>query len=399
MQRMARVAQAFTPGGPVDRLNMLAGRFEQTQDILSAVSQRGQHVGLYGERGVGKTSLANVLGEFFDAEALPTFQVATVNCSTDDTYGSLWKNVLAELGIEAQEHQLSPDAVRRELRQLDPAALIKIDELDRLEDDEALTLLADTIKALSDHSVPSTLVLVGVARSIGDLIGEHQSIVRALVQIEMPRMTRKELLQILEKGCDEAGLAIQADAAAEITLLSEGLPHYTHLLGLHAAQRVVQDDRTEITLGDVTQAIPRAVERHTIRSDYQRATRSAHKDALFREVLLACALAHKNRLGFFTAGSIRDPLEVVAGRRIDIPAFARHLSQFLESERGAVLQREGSPRRYFYRFSDPILQPYVILTGLSEGLVSEAQIRDLQQDSDAAVTPTDSETTEPPRLF
>jgi Cdc6-like AAA superfamily ATPase len=399
MQRMARVARAFTPAGPVDRLDMLAGRYEQTQDIVSAVSQRGQHVGLYGERGVGKTSLANVLGEFFDAQALPNFQTAAVNCATDDTYGSLWKNILAELRVDAQEHELSPDAVRRELRDLDPPALIKIDELDRLEDDEALTLLADTIKTLSDHSVPSTLVLVGVARSIGDLIGEHASIVRALVQIEMPRMTTKELFQILEKGCDEAGLTIRPDAAAEITLLSEGLPHYTHLLGLHAGQRVVQEDRTEITIGDVRASIPRAVERHTIQSDYQRATRSAHKDALFREVLLACALANKNRLGFFTAGSIRDPLEVFAGRRIDIPAFARHLSQFLESERGAVLQREGSPRRYFYRFSDPILQPYVVLTGLSEGLITEDQIRELQGNAGSGNTPTDAETTEPQRLF
>jgi hypothetical protein len=340
-----------------------------------------------------------VLGELFDADALPSYQLATVNCSTDDTYGSLWSNVLAELGIEAREHELSPDAVRRLLRDLDPPALIKIDELDRLEDDEALTLLADTIKTLSDHSVPSTLVLVGVARSIGDLIGEHASIVRALVQIEMPRMTAKELFEILAKGCDEAGLTIRGDAAAEITLLSEGLPHYTHLLGLHAGQRVVQEDRTEITLSDVTGSIPRAVERHTIQSDYQRATRSAHKDALFREVLLACALAPKNRLGFFTAGSIRDPLEVIAGRRIDIPAFARHLSQFLESERGAVLQREGSPRRYFYRFSDPILQPYVVLTGLSEGLITEPQIRRLKEQDAGGSTPSNEETTEPQRLF
>jgi energy-coupling factor transporter ATP-binding protein EcfA2 len=378
---------------------MLAGRYAQTQDIVNAVAQRGQHVGLYGERGVGKTSLANVLGELFDIDALPSYQLATVNCSTDDTYGSLWSNVLAELGIEAREHELSPDAVRRLLRDLDPPALIKIDELDRLEDDEALTLLADTIKTLSDHSVPSTLVLVGVARSIGDLIGEHASIVRALVQIEMPRMTAKELFEILAKGCDEAGLTIRDDAAAEITLLSEGLPHYTHLLGLHAGQRVVQEDRTEITLSDVTGSIPRAVERHTIQSDYQRATRSAHKDALFREVLLACALAPKNRLGFFTAGSIRDPLEVIAGRRIDIPAFARHLSQFLESERGAVLQREGSPRRYFYRFSDPILQPYVVLTGLSEGLITEPQIRRLKEQDAGGSTPSNEETTEPQRLF
>lgn len=401
IQRIARVAQAFTPAAPVNRLNMLAGRIQQTHDIVSAVSQRGQHVGLYGERGVGKTSLANVLAEFFAATALPDFQAAVVNCSTGDSYGSLCRNILAELGIEASEHELSPHTVWRDLRDLDPPALIVIDELDRLADDEALTLLADTVKTLSDHSAASTLVLVGVARSIGDLIGEHGSIIRALIQIEMPRMSLEELRQILATGGDEGGLTIRDDAAAEISSLSEGLPHYTHLLGLHAGQRVVQDDRTEITLADVKAAIPRAVARHTIESEYQRATRSARKDALFREVLLACALAPKNRLGFFTASSIRDPLEVIAGRRIEIPAFSRHLSQFLEHQRGSVLQREGSPRRYFYRFSDPILQPYVILNGISEGLITHEQRERLPRGEAGQLeaTPTEAETTAPQRLF
>jgi hypothetical protein len=47
--------------------------------------------------------------------------------------------------------------------------------------DDALTALADTIKTLSDRATDSTVVLVGVARSIGELVGEHASIVRALV--------------------------------------------------------------------------------------------------------------------------------------------------------------------------------------------------------------------------
>lgn len=399
IRRVARVAQAFTPSAPVSSLDMLAGRTGQILEVSTAATQRGRHVALYGERGVGKTSLANVLREFFSADDLPSFQAAIVNCSTDDTYASLWQRVLAELDIEMADYEIQPDAVRRKLEQLPLPALLVIDELDRLEDDLALSLIADTIKSLSDHSVESTVVLVGVARSIGELIGEHQSIVRALAQIEMPRMSRTELREALKFGCEQAQLTIREDAADEITGLSEGLPHYTHLLGLHAGQRVVQDDRTEITIGDVKAAIPKAVAGHTIDDAYQLATRSVHRDALFQHVLLACALASKNPLGFFTAGSVRDPLKVIAGRRLDIPAFSRHLSQFLEPQRGAVLMREGVPKRYFYRFSDPIFQPYVILKGVSEGLISEENLHALQERERPSEAAVDTETAASQQLF
>jgi Cdc6-like AAA superfamily ATPase len=379
LQRMTAVAQVFTPGAPVGRLDMLAGRMEQLGDIVNVVSLTGQHAALYGERGVGKTSLSNVLAEFFDSDALRKhYRAARINCSSEDDFRSLWTNVFEDLGIAREGYsEFSPEMIRRNLQSLGPTIVV-LDEIDRLESDDALTAIADTIKTLSDHAVETTVVLVGVARSIGELVGEHASIVRALVQIEMPRMSVNELADILRKGCTQAKLTIEADAIEEITTLSEGLPHYTHLLGLHAAQRAVQNDRTNVTLHDVAAAIPRAVDRHTITNDYQQATRSARQDALFAEVLLACALAPKNQLGYFTSASIRDPLEVIAGRRIDIPAFSNHLSQFLEPARGSVLQREGSQRRYFYRFSDPIFQPYVILKGVSDNRISDAQRRQFQ---------------------
>jgi hypothetical protein len=45
-----------------------------------------------------------------------------------------------------------------------------------------------TIKTLSDNasSIKTTLILVGVADSVDELIGEHQSIERAIKQVPMP---------------------------------------------------------------------------------------------------------------------------------------------------------------------------------------------------------------------
>ena len=57
--RIYDAIDAFSPGAPIDDLNLLAGRAKQIDQMLDAVLQRGQHAILYGERGVGKSSLAN----------------------------------------------------------------------------------------------------------------------------------------------------------------------------------------------------------------------------------------------------------------------------------------------------------------------------------------------------
>jgi Cdc6-like AAA superfamily ATPase len=393
MQRIALVSHAFTPSAPIDELDLFAGRNLQAQEVIGAVAQKGQHAAMYGERGVGKTSLANVLADIFKDSSLPNFVSVKVNCQTDDSFSSLWKGIFRELEIETSR-QLAPEDVRFLLAGESTPALIVIDELDRLENDNALTSLADTVKALSDHAVPSTLVLVGVAQSVAELIGEHHSIARALVRVHMPRMSRPELREILEKSCNRAGLTAQESAIDEITLLSRGLPHFTHLLGLHAGTQVVVDDRLEITVSDVKRALPQAVRNHIVESDYHKAVHSSHGDALYASVLMACALARQDQFGYFTAGAVRTPLRVVAGRYIDIPAFARHLSQFLEVERGSVLQRTGSPRRYLYRFTDPILQTYTVLNGLALGKMSVEQLQSLEPD-----TPLDDEPNETQQLF
>ena len=126
--------------------------------------------------------------------------------------------------------------------------MIIIDEIDRIKDKETTTLLADTIKGLSDHSVDVTLVLVGVAESVDTLIAEHESVQRALIQVHMPRMTQAELDQIIDDGLQAAGMTIDSNAKQRISKLSQGLPHYTHLLGMHAAQAAVADTAATLRL-------------------------------------------------------------------------------------------------------------------------------------------------------
>jgi hypothetical protein len=40
-----------------------------------------------------------------------------------------------------------------------------------------------------------------------------------------------------------------------------------------------------------------------------------------------------------------------------------------------MLQKRGEPRRFRYRFVNPLLQPYVVMKALSEGLVRQRDLR------------------------
>ena len=55
---MAKINGAFTPGAPIDSRDLFAGRTRQIDKAINTIFQRGQHAIIFGERGVGKTSLA-----------------------------------------------------------------------------------------------------------------------------------------------------------------------------------------------------------------------------------------------------------------------------------------------------------------------------------------------------
>lgn len=262
----------------------------------------------------------------------------------------------------------SPDDVRFALNRLSKPTIIILDEIDRIVDEEATRLLADTIKNLSDHSTRVTLILIGVADSVDELIEGHLSVERALVQVHLPRMSTSELLEIISKGEQEAGIKFDPAAGRQIVGLSAGLPHYTHTLAQFAAENAVTERHTtNVGMIDVSAAISRTVGTPgNLFSDYERATQSS-RDTHYPQVLLACALAAKSDLGYFSARDVRGPLSTIMGEAYDIPAFARHLKAFCSEERGAVLQKSSARK---FRFRNPLLQPFVIINGLSRHLIS-----------------------------
>ncbi len=234
--------------------------------------------------------------------------------------------------------------------------------------------MADTIKLFSDTDVQGTIILVGVAASIGELISEHQSIARNIAQIIVEPMNNAELAEIIQKGYSKSGLSFEAGVDYKVAALSQGYPHYTHLLGLWAGRKAIEANREEVTHADLEQAIPAALQNAAggIRQDYENAVVSSQPDNLFRDVLLACAIADKDSLGRFGIKALREPLrKILNSPNIRTVAYQGHLAKFCETKRGAVLKRSGNRHNYRWQFTNPQLVPYVRLDGIKRGKITE----------------------------
>jgi len=64
--KMVKAATVFSPRSPVYRRAFFAGRSAQMNALADAVSQIGLHAVIFGERGVGKSSLGNITQDLLD---------------------------------------------------------------------------------------------------------------------------------------------------------------------------------------------------------------------------------------------------------------------------------------------------------------------------------------------
>jgi len=408
-QLSAAAGNAFQPRTPISAREFFAGRWEQLTTVADSVAQAGLHIVIFGERGVGKTSLANVVSPLLTVmeesltqkPAIPRL-VVKVNTHHGDSFSAVWRRVFDEvswfenkpmIGLVPQQttnhvslrtaFKISDtptiDEVRRALGAI-PRSVFIFDEFDRGSNPLRLAF-TDLIKALSDYAVNSTIVIVGVAETIDGLVKDHASIIRSIVQIHLPRMTEKELTDIIEKASKVLGIEFSPEASKLVVKVSQGLPHYTHLIGLHSAREALKRFTKKIEVSDVHRAFPKAIQQaiQSIQEIYSRAIQSAHKDALYEKVILACAAASSDAMdtfGYFRPADIVKPLAVVLNRpNVKIGTFRDHINEFCEEARGSVLEREGKPRSYKYRFKEPLLPPFIFMNAAANNSVDMDRLK------------------------
>lgn len=399
---------AFTPAKEVQDIDRFAGRVAALDALAAALQADGAQIVLYGQRGIGKSSLSRVLTQIATNDKAAISRLGTkphkvfdylpiyITCDdsiidvdrlclrllTDEQALAPWIPFrVSEKKIEGQgggklsikvielSGKISESITERQIeiesdvmstfinscRKLvasgvaTDGVLIVVDEFDRISDKSGI---ASILKALGPEKV--TFALVGVAADVRELIADHESVARQISDgtILVPPMDGNELAEIVSRAMASLDdkYAFEIGAVTWITTIARGHPFYVHLVGKHALLRA-------ISLGTnvVTEAIARESLAEIAFKGSAPVQEAAYKKAVghsyIREHILkkfAGVLAED----IYTTNLYSDIAKELG---IDPSAISVYVGQLASEKYGAVLERI---RDRYYQFKDSLFKAY-----------------------------------------
>ena len=400
-QFLERVEQVFSPYSPISLPEFFFGRKREIEEVQAELRAPGRHLAIFGDRGVGKTSLATLVPFF--AKSISQEHVRSIRCSSDTTYDDIAIAVLRAFGVththnrrtitnkteggirlgqmagtkstsKAHEeialgtpgqptNQMIVDAVS------DKRGLIVIDDYDRVVDQHIHKRVSELIKHLGDERSSTKVLVVGVAETVQSLFKNNESMPRNLGELRLDRFSDGELMEIIESGAEKLSLRFFSALPDRICRHSDGYASHTHLLCrhtvLHAATRQWtttrkwEDDRVlTISDADFTAGLNAAISKaeNRLREPYEKATITEHrKTQLFQYVVWAVAMSNDEEVH---VDEIVEGLNQLLDAPIKKESISYQLGKLIKDERGALLRRT---RKGVYKFSDPLMRGYVRL--------------------------------------
>lgn len=270
-------ARAFLPAQPVSTISRFAGRQEVLREVIRAIEDQQLHVMVYGDRGIGKTSLLMVVSELAQQAG---YAVHYVSCGEDAEFSEIFRSILARIpllydasldpSVEAVEQggtladrlpggKFSVPLLSEVLSSLAGAkVLIVLDEFDRASDPRFRKSIAELIKNLSDRALPVQFLIGGVASSLPGLISDAPSIRRNVVGVSLPNMNGEEIRELVDIGARRGRLTFAESAMARLVEASAGLPYLAGLLAQYGTLEAIGDGQSEVSLRHMTRAIAAA---------------------------------------------------------------------------------------------------------------------------------------------
>lgn len=397
----------LTPSKEIVTPERLLGREKYLRQIERAFNSEGRSVFIYGDRGVGKTSVAvtaAALNNFADEGCI------YVPCGAGSTFGEiiqmigkhvtpvqnrirpkrvvggvnlgyLGTSVGANINLDGDFAVPKPQTALEALDVLTYVAnsrqgrtIVVIDEFDRITSDHDKVLFSELIKNLPTANVDLRLIMCGIGQTVDDILGAHFSSGRYFEPIELEKLHHNHLWNIIQIVADKTNIEIPRDTLMRIGIVSDGFPHFVHLIGecifwaIHDDPRIVTrcarchyDDGAKAALARTEPALKLA---------YRRATEKTKNQLEYEEALWALADRSETRrqiTRIYETSYKRIARDRVSGDRKPLTkeALNSRLLSLKKESHGSVVVGHGSG---WFSFRENVLRGYVRLKAETEGV-------------------------------
>ncbi len=400
------IGSHFSPSKEIDDPHRLIGREAYLTRIRRALFSPGRHVFIYGERGVGKTSLAKTAGLIAVNEEKNFIYVP---CSEKTTFyevisvignslfdigarmaapgrgfsfnaslpviggGGIGVTPGAKTGVQVPaSFSEALDIIKLVRSKLNGQVIIAVDELDRVSNAQERAHFAELLKNVSAVIDDVRFILCGIGANVDEILGEHLSAGRMFEAIEVQKLPHDALWGIVQSAANELDLQIDRGFKIRIGIISDGFPHFVHLIGECLFYAIFDDEETvnKCERRHFDSALKEALQKAepSLRRIYQMATEKTKHKGQYEEALWALADRSSTRRqvrdiyesSYLRIANDHNSIELLTKEKLN----ERLLAMRKESHAN-ILIGHGSG---WFSFRENVVRGYVRLKAESEGI-------------------------------
>ena len=246
--------------------------------------------------------------------------------------------------------------------------VIVIDEFERIKSSDERMLFADFIKQVGDQSVPIKLIFCGIGTALSDLLDAHHSCYRYLTAVPLERLGFQPRLEIIVGAADQLGVVVEDTSQYRIAMISDGFPHYVHLIGEKLLWSVFDDDNqvTTSTPAHYSTAIAAAVIdiEPKLKEMYEKATLKYKAD--YETVLWSVADHHElKRRSTDIFSSYNRIMRAIGEEPLLRETFNQRMNSLKRPNHASILKAN---RQGWYEFTEAVVRGYVRLRAEARGV-------------------------------
>lgn len=395
----------LTPSTSIKTPERLFGRERNLTAISRALNSSGRQIFIHGDRGVGKTSLAQTAAVLHTHSSQePIYTV----CGKTSTFGDVIQDIghrvisvekrlekaangrgvnlsFAGSGVGWTEGSPSvasipkPDTITEAMdvirfvatRSQSPLVIV-VDEMERIASAEEREKFGEFIKNTPELGDDVRFIFCGIANDINELLESHPSAGRILETIKLNRLHHSDLWQILNVVAGKLGVTVSRETLVRISLISDGFPHFVHLIGESMFWHMwddpddIQQSRSVDYMAGIAGAIQRTEE--VLKAAYEKATMKTKNTKEYELALWALGdtTSDRRQLSEIYDASLRR-LEAILpqNRQISRDTLNQRLLALKKDAHGRVVVGYGSG---WFGFRENIMRGYVRLRAESDGI-------------------------------